>query len=233
MTLSNKKIDVNIPSLFRPFECKDLVRLGRKTDGGYLINREDVKKTDILISFGIGDDWSFEKDFSQLNDCQIVSFDKNSKVPKNDNFYVNQRKMIYKNIGIEDTDDTVSFYNINSIESNNIFLKCDIEGKEYELLFGILQMSHKFSGICIEFHAVNHPKAYNHLTNFISKIDHKLVHVHANNTTHVGEMGIPDVLEMTFTSSKNCYYNPNLTLPHMLDCVNNPQLIDFKVNFHE
>ena len=46
--------------------CKtNLVRFGNNKDGGYLIPEEVVKKTDYLISFGVGYDWSFEEDFKR------------------------------------------------------------------------------------------------------------------------------------------------------------------------
>jgi hypothetical protein len=46
---------------FQPLEVKNLVRRGQKNgDGGYLIPR-DIK-ADLLISFGLGDNWKFELD---------------------------------------------------------------------------------------------------------------------------------------------------------------------------
>ena len=34
----------------------------------------------MLISMGVKDDWSFEMDFSKINDCELVSLDKESLV---------------------------------------------------------------------------------------------------------------------------------------------------------
>jgi hypothetical protein len=44
---------------------RDLVRLGRAFDGGYVVNERAVRKARHLLSFGINDDWSFEADFSR------------------------------------------------------------------------------------------------------------------------------------------------------------------------
>jgi hypothetical protein len=55
----------------------DLVRLGRNGDGGYVVKDSLVKDTDVLLSFGINDDWSFEKDFIRLSNmhCTCYAYD--------------------------------------------------------------------------------------------------------------------------------------------------------------
>jgi hypothetical protein len=49
-----------IISNFRPKQIDNLARYGSRNDGGYLIPND--LKFDLLISFGLGDDWNFEKD---------------------------------------------------------------------------------------------------------------------------------------------------------------------------
>jgi len=66
---------VNLPKFLRPYENKNLTRLGNEYDGGYLVDKSIVKESDILISIGISYDWSFEKDFFKHNKCEIVAFD--------------------------------------------------------------------------------------------------------------------------------------------------------------
>ena len=36
--------------------ASDLVRIGRNNDGGYLVSKSDIDKTNILIRLGINDD---------------------------------------------------------------------------------------------------------------------------------------------------------------------------------
>lgn len=48
---------------FKPKFSYDLVRIGKNNDGGYLIDFNSFKKSASLLSLGINDDWSFEKDF--------------------------------------------------------------------------------------------------------------------------------------------------------------------------
>ena len=47
----------------------DLIRLGRNNDGGYLVEKNSLKVSKALISFGLSFDWSFEKDFFYITQC--------------------------------------------------------------------------------------------------------------------------------------------------------------------
>ncbi len=52
----------------QPVFLKSLIRIGRKTrDGGYIISRNQIENTKLLIGLGIFDDWSFEKHFKKIN----------------------------------------------------------------------------------------------------------------------------------------------------------------------
>lgn len=225
-------LQVRLPKIFQPFECNQLIRLGKNNDGGYLVNSHDVDKSQILISMGIGSDWSFEKDFSSLNDCKIVCFDESTIVPSNDDFFLGNREFISKNIDLINSNKTISFDEILNCTDKNVFLKCDIEGDEYKLLDKIIECSYKFTSIVIEFHDVFCEKNFNKITNFIAKIDQKLVHLHANNctSTKTENSYLPYAIEMTFTSSKNLKYNSNLELPNDLDR-KNCDWTDYKVIF--
>ena len=65
-----------ISKFFYPKYDIDLKRLGNEYDGGYLISKTTLKNTKNLISLGINDDWSFEKDFNKNNlKANIYCFD--------------------------------------------------------------------------------------------------------------------------------------------------------------
>ena len=49
--------------------------MGRNYDGGYVISESLMKQSDILLSFGINDDWSFEKDFYKKSGVGCCGFD--------------------------------------------------------------------------------------------------------------------------------------------------------------
>jgi hypothetical protein len=63
-------VELKIPAQLRclaPIAYEDLIRMGDKNDGGYVIPRSIVRETELLISFGIGDNWSFDAEFLALN----------------------------------------------------------------------------------------------------------------------------------------------------------------------
>ena len=227
------KKDISFPSILRPFKCDHLVRLGQDYDGGYIVNKLDIEKSNILISIGIKDDWSFEMDFSKINDCEMVCLDKESQVSPEDLFYKGHRQMVYKNIGLEPSEDVIPFDHIINLPTDfyKIFLKMDVEGEEYKFLDLIIQNSHKFSSICMEFHHLNEANNFDALINFIGKIDHKLVHLHPNNCGMAFDKTWPHVMELSFTSSDNISYDPSLTLPNSLDMLCCPEGRDYQVNF--
>ncbi|WP_125778642.1 FkbM family methyltransferase [Pseudoalteromonas rubra] len=60
----------------RPHHCPDLIRMGNKFDGGYIIPQSHIKNSQVLLSLGINDDWRFDKEFQALNpDCRVVGVD--------------------------------------------------------------------------------------------------------------------------------------------------------------
>ena len=70
------KNSVVLPNFLNPYEVKNLIRLGKNNDGGYIVNTKDVSKTKNLISLGISFDYSFEEDFRKMNNkTNIRTFD--------------------------------------------------------------------------------------------------------------------------------------------------------------
>ena len=54
---------MSFPKIFKPEKQYKLVRLGKDHDGGYLVGENSIKNSEVLISFGINDDWSIEPSF--------------------------------------------------------------------------------------------------------------------------------------------------------------------------
>ena len=56
-----------LPKFLKPHHVKlsHLIRIGPKTDGGYVLDKRIINKTKILITCGLNDDWEFEKSFLQ------------------------------------------------------------------------------------------------------------------------------------------------------------------------
>lgn len=60
----------------RPIALDDLTRLGRDNDGGYVVSRRSIERTRVLLSFGVSDDWSFERDFAtSAPEVRLLAFD--------------------------------------------------------------------------------------------------------------------------------------------------------------
>jgi hypothetical protein len=61
---------------YKPKALSDLIRIGNKFDGGYVINRRSIDSSKYLISFGVNDDWQFEADFLRRKpDLKVFCFD--------------------------------------------------------------------------------------------------------------------------------------------------------------
>ena len=232
-------ITVTLPKIFQPFHCEDLIRLGKINDGGYLVNRQDVINSNNLLSLGIGEDWSFEKDFILINDCKIVAYDSSlnkSRMRYNKTledsyniFFTGNKYHVEKNIGAGPND--VPF--VDTSTEKNTFLKCDIEGAEYDILYDLIKLTKQYTGMVIEFHEINKSNNFHNLINFISKVDHKLVHIHINNYFYYKTDNgcAPDILDLRFTSSPNISLGKNITLPNKLDMPNNPNDKEFEILF--
>ena len=61
----------------RPIKVHDLIRIGKTSDGGYIISKAQLEITDTLLSFGISTDWSFEEHYKELSarNIKLYAFD--------------------------------------------------------------------------------------------------------------------------------------------------------------
>ncbi len=66
---------VTLPPWLYPRSRCDAVRVGSKHDGGYVIDSESIKTSKYLLSFGIGENFDFEKQWLIENISSIHSFD--------------------------------------------------------------------------------------------------------------------------------------------------------------
>ena len=67
-----------LPKFIKPYHNKlsNLIRIGPKKDGGYIVDKRIIKKTTKIITCGLHDDWSFEKEFQERNKkCSISAYD--------------------------------------------------------------------------------------------------------------------------------------------------------------
>ena len=68
---------VTFPKELKPVfvDNKDLVRLGSIDDGGYVVPIKTIMNSKTLLSFGISDNWDFEKDFVKKSKINVFAYD--------------------------------------------------------------------------------------------------------------------------------------------------------------
>ena len=222
-----------------PANIKNMIRLGRYGDGGYVIPEYVLSNTDALISLGISTDWSFDSDWYKLNPSKIhaydgtidpSTFDLVLKEQFND-FFKNNVALFKSNVGIKQGEVRLETV-IDNIASEKIFLKMDIEGSEYGLISSILNASDKIVGMVIEFHAISLLREQ-----FASSIKslqehYDIVHIHANNFGGVCDDKLPHTLEITFLkhefSVKERRYHAYLENLDTPNCISEE---DYKIYF--
>jgi hypothetical protein len=238
-----------LEKIFKPLKKYKLNRIGGTHDGGYLIGENSLKKSETLISFGINDDWRFEKEFKTYNiNCKIQCYDDKPilkylihKFLSEIIFLPHHRRSCFikyfKNIfdflkirkKINFIQRKIFYGDLNLILSNirndNIFLKIDIEGSEYRILNEIIENQKRIIGIAIEFHDVDYHR--NRIIDFCKKLDLKLIHIHPNNFAPKDRNCDPTILELTFERNpileeKEEWENDDLIFPHKLDMKNYP-----------
>lgn len=114
-----------------------------------------------------------------------------------------KNKFFLKRVGNDKNSINIEEINLNEIKDNNqVFLKIDIEGSEYEILDQIVSIKNKIQGIVIEFHDVT--SNLDKIKNFLKTIedDLKLVHIHANNYSLKEFDQFPDAIELTISNIK-------------------------------
>lgn len=236
-----------LPAALRPRRSDFVVRLGRDNDGGYLVDRRDVEAADCLISLGISDDWSFEKDFVALQDVPVFAYDASvslsvfrkrliKALPRLDDpqrlgrslrilrdyrsFFQGRRQHIPQFVGLDRPPEHVSM----SVVLADVFAA------------GFRRPFVKMDIEGSEYRTLGDLRAHSdrlagmvvefhdcdlHLARilaFVAAVDLALVHIHPNNAAPVSNDGIPLLLELSFSSSPPL--QSFAVLPHPLDMPN-------------
>jgi len=205
------------------------IRIGPNNDGGYILNtNEPFTNYDLILSGGAGRNTIFEVQLSTKFNTKCYIFDHSvNKLPHLNHFITFFKQKI-------DISNTFLLECINN--HNDIFLKLDIEGAEYNFIdkLSVADLN-KFKQIIIEFH-----KTYTDFKlNQLAKIreTHIPIHIHANNCTSsvlLDGVLIPKCLEITFLRKTdinkvlNTFYLNNKPLPTVIDkknCYNKKDII--------
>jgi len=260
-------------NFLKPVKISKLIRMGRKFDGGYVVDSNIIKNSNNLISLGLGSDWSFELDYLKLKNNKIHIYDhtinswpyikdivkyfrrfvtfkttycgfkdrlnnyrKFKEFLNLDNVTFFKEKITYPIKNKKDTDIDKIFSRIN--KQDNIILKCDIEGSEFEIIEQIIKYSGRIDMLIFEFHWINQSKNKELFIVSIQKLkkNFEIIHLHGNNFNTKSESGLPTVLEITLSNNKykpkEIEYVYNFPIEN-LDYPNNPFEKDLEFNFQK
>ena len=244
---------------FKPKKTYDLIRVGQANDGGYLICRKSCIESNLLFSFGISDDFSFEEKFKDINNCKIIAFDPSS----NNNFFIKKILLALFKLNLKQfIKDIINFFNFlfffsqkncslikkkvgintkqsfKSISIKDIFNLADNSSKIFFKIdiegseYRILDDLIHFSKNISGLTIEFHDVDLNinRILDFIKKFDLELVHIHPNNYSDLGINNIPTALELSF-SRDPVIINNTLRFPHKLDQKNDKFSKDIKLIF--
>lgn len=205
-----------------------LRRFGNRGDGGYIVALpgEDQCPWDLYMSVGVGAEESFTWDFLTWQgwgyklrghcwafDGTIVAYPR-CYVPWGAHIW-----FVAKNIGANMTDTTVNLHQLIGAY-RNVFLKMDIEGAEYEWLYGVLAagLMCLIRQFIVEFHDINSDINKDRFSGVWLQIQetHRVAHIHGNNYGGMGGDAAnprPNVIEVTFVR----YADDGNDIPVMLE----------------
>lgn len=191
-----------------PVVVNDLRRLGRDHDGGYVISDSAVQTAQGMLSFGVNDDWSFDQDWRTAKpQDRIHAYDGTISASRMapamrqsymaffgtsaEHFPVNIAAT--PGLGQSSFDDAMLRMN-----RDEVFIKMDIEGGEWQLTDSILSHAAAVTGMVIEFH--NTAKLRELFCHTIRRYQEHfhVVHIHPNTSCDFAPDGFPTVVEFSF-----------------------------------
>lgn len=250
MILDNDETKDNVVNLLKVYkitaanESVELIRLGKNNDGGYVVPVLALEKSDALMGYGIADDISFEREFSQRFDKPSFGFDGGvPDIETGDNrchFYsecIGEPNYLYAG---QQFSGRMASYSDQlkrlKLEDKKIFIKMDIEGAEFDVFDDILKHTHNITGIVLECHMNRKLHKAEKLLSQLNK-DFVLLHVHGNNyclsnsfTSKNAIGSIPYIIELTYINKNlisSYEISQNQKHPKKIDQPNCPDRPDF------
>jgi hypothetical protein len=211
----------------------DLIRIGSKYDGGYLVPN-DLKELNICYSLGVGNNSDFEDQLATKNiRSYLADYTVIGPASKNPKLHFTKKYIGTLNNG--DTMRLETWIELNKSD-DDMLLKMDIEGDEYNIIKDTPQrILIKFRILVIEFHnfeLLGIENFFDIMSGAFSKImtDFYIVHIHPNNcggTVYFKDLLVPRVMEFTFLRKDRFLSSKSVTkIPHALDRKNCEDHVD-------
>lgn len=205
----------------------NLIRIGPKSDGGYLIP-DDLDGILACFSPGVDIESRFELEIAEKGiDIFMADYSVEKPQIEHPKFH-----FIKKYIGADDMRDFITMgswigQSFPETENSDLLLQMDIEGYEYEAIASISRsVLNRFRIIVIELHHLDRISDrfyFNQLKSFFEKLlaNHSIVHLHPNNYNkprNIYGISVPPLMEFTFFRndrfSSSDYFSK---FPHPLD----------------
>ena len=227
-------------ALLGPHDVTDhrKVRLGRDSDGGYVM-LDDFEAVGTALSFGIGADASWDVALADRG-IRVLQFDDTIEVSPS----AHRRLSFFRKRIVPSAPDGAGSTTLAQAldehvppDDDRLILKIDIEGGEWDVLDALAgSVIDRFHQIVCEFHDFHRileadwrDRAHRVLTKLNDR--HAVVHIHGNNfrpMISIGDMLVPDVIELTYVRSRGyALTDTTADFPGPLDNPNDPGRLDY------
>lgn len=215
----------------------ELVRIGRKNDGGYLMLNDFADNDGTAYSFGICDDVSWDKNMASRG-YDVFMYDHTvEKLPEENSRFHFFRQGIADGVTQDERLKTLEYFieQNHHEEKRNMILKMDVEGAEWGFIESVKPDTlRKFSQIVLEFHGINEYETSEHKLKLLAKINmtHQLIHLHINNCVNYVSFGgkkFGGVIECSYVLRDKYVLSGNydVNLPLDADMPNNADIPEF------
>jgi len=194
-----------------PVDVPDPVRLGGLMDGGYIVPQIALDQSQGLLSFGLGDDFTFDQDWHRLRPTDPIHMYDASVTGDSIHIRVNPGvrgsidiRQQYRDFFQDDQRHYPEFIGANNFATalerigvDQVFIKMDIEGGEYGLIDVILEHRDRITGIAMEWHhCANRNQRW---ADEVEKLNqyYAITHVHGNNHVDRDSDGIFGCMELS------------------------------------
>ena len=229
--------------LFSPYDTgHNLIRIGSKGDGGYLIP-DDLSGITTCFSPGVGATCTFENYLASNYGIKSLLIDNTVLIPAELHALNDFESLRLGLDSIQGASITLDNWVGNKvhIESRDLLLQMDIETHEWQTLLSTsMDTLNRFRIMVIEFHSLSlvrfpyiHERIY--LPTIVKLLDSfDIVHVHPNNSVGSfvhGRNSYPDTLEVTFHRKDRRKSHERLTsFVHSLDSPCDPNIAEINID---
>ncbi len=250
-----------LPACFRPLLSHSIIRLGRDFDGDYLLDQRDVQKSKALVSFGVNEDWSFEKEFCKGREIPVFAYDATLNVRylvrrawrslirlnpfaiarsfralvDYPIFFSGNRRHNRRYIGLDGVPGFTTLSSVMAEVKQQSGIESDIFMKidieGWEYRIFEELIEHGHRFTGLAIELHDVDIHLDKLESFIQRFPLKLIHVHANNYSPINGAGIPLAIECTFSASEPSGGHEAVALPHPLDMPNKRNRAEVALSF--